>query len=133
MARCRCKAQSAHRRNPRADIQQRQDRIEHRAPDVFKIDVDSLRTGGCEARRQARTVMINAGIEAQFCGDETAFFCAASDADDLATEDPGDLTDDRAQPACRDASTPDTVPPTMTSPMRSADADEGASGSRPRM
>src|SRR3546814_16515639 len=54
--------------NARADVEQRQHGIQHRAADVLEVDVDAVRAGLRQPARQARRVSVVAGVESQLLG-----------------------------------------------------------------
>ena len=83
-------------RHARADVEQRQHRVEHRAADVLEIDVDAVRAGGGEALGQLRIAAVEADVEAELFDRVAALVGAAGDADHARALELGDLPDHRA-------------------------------------
>jgi hypothetical protein len=55
---------SAHR-HARANVEQGEHGVEHRAANAFKIDVDAVRTGGSEPLDQLRLAVVETDVEAE--------------------------------------------------------------------
>ena len=85
--------------NSRKGVEQREHRFEHRAADVFEIDVDPLRAGVLQFRREIGIAVIETVIEAEFILDVGALVLAAGDADRARALDACDLADGRADRA----------------------------------
>src|SRR5688572_4993379 len=78
----------------------RQNRVELRAADVLKVDVD---TAGCQPIERGADVfaaVVDAGIEAELVYHVLALVGTTGDADYPATFDFGDLSDEAADRAC---------------------------------
>src|SRR5262245_53491464 len=88
-------------RDARKIVQQREHRLEHRAADIFEIDVDALRARRLQLRRKIRIAMIETIIEAELALDVVAFVLAAGDPDRPRTLDLRDLPDRGADRARR--------------------------------
>src|SRR5439155_21055509 len=80
-------------------VEQRTHRFETRAADVFEIDVDALRAGVFQLRRQIPIAMVEAVVEAELVLDVGALVLAAGDADRARALDACDLADGRADRA----------------------------------
>ena len=91
----------AAQRDARVRVEQRHDRIPHRAADVLEVHVDALRARVLEQLRHARVAMIDAGVEAELLHGVVALLLAAGDADRAQPFDLRDLPDDRADGAGR--------------------------------
>ncbi len=76
-------------------VEQRPNRLQDGAADVFEIDVDSVRTSARERRGEIRRAIIDTGIEAEFLNDVAALDRAAGNTDDPAAFDLGDLANQR--------------------------------------
>ena len=80
-------------RHARKVIEQGQHSLPDGAADVLEINIDSLRTGGCELFVKIGCMVIDGGIEAKFFDDCAAFFGAARDADRSRAGELGELPD----------------------------------------
>src|SRR5271154_1924602 len=76
-------------------IQQRQHRIEYRAANTLKIDIDALRTSRFQIFAESGLTMIEARVESELVPDEVALLFASGNADNPAALDLCDLADHR--------------------------------------
>ena len=81
--------------HPREIVEQRPNRLQHCAADIFEVDVDPIGTGARERRGKIRRAMIDTSIKTELVRNVTALGFAPGDAEDAATLDLGDLTDHR--------------------------------------
>src|SRR5262249_54210230 len=82
-----------------ADVEQRQNSIEHGAADILEIDIDAARTGRREPLAQLRLVPIDADIETELPNGVATLVRAAGDANGSRALQPRDLPNDRAHRA----------------------------------
>src|SRR5262249_39113762 len=80
----------------REAIHHRQQRIEQRAADVLEVHVDATRARSAQSAGQVIRPVIDAIIEAKLADDVVALGLAAGDADDAATRDLPELSNDAA-------------------------------------
>jgi hypothetical protein len=83
-------------------IEQRKHCVEDGPADILEIEVDAVRDGLAELRREGGVTPVDAGIEAEFVHHISTLIIASRNADHTATFDFGDLADNRSdRAACR--------------------------------
>src|SRR5262249_42194497 len=89
--------------------------LEYRTGDILEIDVDTFRAGCRKAAAEIRCPMVDAGIEAEFFGNITAFLWSSGDADGVGTLNPGDWP--TTEPTAPEAAATTTVSPAAGLPI----------------
>ena len=77
-----------------AHVHLRQASFENVAADIVEINIDAVRGSALQRLEEGAAFIIDGGIETEIVDKPGAFLCAAGNADDPATLDLGDLTDD---------------------------------------
>ncbi len=86
-------------RDARSGVHQRQDRVQHFAPDVLEVHVDALRRRGLQVVAEPAGLVVDAGVEPELAHDVVALCLAARNADHTATLELRELSDHAADRA----------------------------------